>query len=82
MPTHGAPVVASIELRGGEAFFDEAGSGGLDPAERDLAIALRSIAETFAPEATVSFLDAYEAAGGVTPQAATLDWYAVVAAFR
>lgn len=80
--THGAPVVAVVTLQGGRASFDDTGTTGLDPAERDLAIALRSIAETFAPEATVAFLDAYEGAGGSAPDAARLDWYALVAAFR
>lgn len=80
--THGAPTVANTELANSVATFDDTGTDGSDPAERDLAIALRSIAETFSPEATRTFLDAYEEGGGRLPHAATLDWYALVAAFR
>lgn len=80
--THGSPVVATVALNDGAATFDDRGTAGLDPAERDLAIALRSIAETFAGEAAVAFLDAYESSGGSAPDVALLDWYALVAAFR
>lgn len=80
--THGAPVVANARVDGDVVVFDEADCVGLDPPERDLAIALRSIAETFASEATLPFVEAYLAAGGAPPDSARLDWYALVAAFR
>lgn len=80
--THGAPIVHNAVLRASVTTFDDTGDAGADPAERDLAIALRSIAETFAPEATRTFLDAYESAGGRLPDGPTLDWYAMLAAFR
>lgn len=79
--THGAPTVAHAVLKDSVASFDESAEGA-DPAERDLAIALRSIAETFSPEATRTFLDAYEEGGGRMPVPAVLDWYALLAAFR
>ncbi len=80
--THGAPVVGYARVDGGAVVFEDSGTAGLDPPERDLAIALRSIAETFTSEVTLPFLDAYEAAGGQAPQPARLDWYALLAAFR
>jgi len=79
--THGAPTVSHTVLDDSVASFD-APVEGADPAERDLAIALRSIAETFSPEATRTFLDAYEEGGGRLPVPAVLDWYALLAAFR
>jgi hypothetical protein len=79
--THGAPIVANAVLVDSVVTFED-GELGADPAERDLAIALRSIAETFSPEATRTFLDAYEDAGGQLPNAEALDWYALLAAFR
>jgi hypothetical protein len=79
--THGAPTVGNAVLEDSVASFDEP-TEGADPAERDLAIALRSIAETFSPEATRTFLDAYEEGGGRLPVPAVLDWYALLAAFR
>ncbi len=80
--THGAPIVAAAFLDRGVLRWDTPSEPGLDPAERDLAIALRSIAETFSPEATRTFIDAYTTYGGQLPDAATLDWYALLAAFR
>ena len=80
--THGAPVVGAVVLTDSVATWDGPDAIGHDPAERDLAIVLRSIAETFASEATAAFLDAYEYAGGSEPHGPTLDWYGLVAAFR
>lgn len=80
--THGAPVVGNVVLVDSVAMFEGDEFVGADPAERDLSIVIRSIAETFAPEATAAFLDAYEEAGGTAPSSAGLDWYALLAAFR
>lgn len=80
--THGAPIVDSVVLVDSVAVFEGDEHVGVDPPERDLSIVIRSIAETFAPEATGAFLDAYEEAGGTAPNPVALDWYALLAAFR
>lgn len=80
--THGAPVVDNVVLVDSVAVFEGDEYVGADPPERDLSILIRSIAETFAPEATGAFLDAYEEAGGTAPNPIALDWYALLAAFR
>lgn len=80
--THGAPIVASVVLHDSVASFEPAGTDGLDPPERDLAIVFRSIAETFTSEVAATFLEGYIEAGGSLPHGPTLDWYGVVAAFR
>ena len=80
--THGSPIAALAKLTDSRTTFVDAGSWGRDPAERDLAIVLRSLAETFAAEATVAFLDAYIESGGTMPDGPTLDWYGLIAAFR
>lgn len=79
---HGSPVVSCAILTDSVTSFEGSDGAGADPAERDLAIVLRSIAETFAPEASRTFLDAYELGGGALPDGPTLDWYGLVAAFR
>ena len=71
-----AVVVDSVVL------FEPVGTEGLDPAERDLAIVIRSISETFTSEVSNAFIDGYLEAGGELPHAPTLDWYALIAAFR
>ena len=87
-PSHGAPVVGLVTVTKTDsdglwqASLVQSGCEGRDPAERDLAIAARSVAETFAPEAVASLLAGYERAGGRLPDAALLDWYAMVAALR
>lgn len=80
--THGAPVVDSAVVVDSVVTFESAGTEGLDPAERDLAIVFRSISETFTSEVCTAFLDGYLEGGGELPHGPTLDWYAVVAAFR
>lgn len=80
--THGTPIVAAAMLTDSVATFDDAGSAGADPAERDLAIAIRSIAERFTSEVAATFLEGYVEADGQLPHGPTLDWYGVVAAFR
>jgi len=80
--THGAPVVARAVLVDSIVTFESADTEGFDPPERDLAIAIRSIAETFTSEVTATFLEGYEEAGGALPKGPALDWYALVAAFR
>ncbi len=80
--THGAPIVSAAVLVDSVVTFEPAGTAGLDPAERDLSIAIRSIAETFTSEVAATFLDGYVEAGGALPHGPTLDWYGVVAAFR
>lgn len=80
--THGAPIVAAAVLHDSVVTFDDVGAAGADPAERDLAIAIRSIAETFTSEVAATFLEGYLEAGGELPHGPTLDWYGVVAAFR
>lgn len=80
--THGAPIVSAVALVDGIASFDGDEAWGLDPAERDLAIAIRSIAETFTSEVAATFLEGYVEAGGALPHGPALDWYGVVAAFR
>ena len=80
--THGAPIVSACTLVDSVAAFDDLGTNGSDPAERDLAIALRSVAATFGAEASRPFLEAYEEAGGSEYELAVLDWYALLAAFR
>jgi len=82
VPTHGAPVVRGAVLTNSVVVFDDAGTQGLDPAERDLAIAIRSVAETFTSEVAATLLDGYLERGGELPHGPTLDWYGVVAAFR
>ncbi len=82
VPTHGSPVVAAAVLTDSVVIFDDAGTVGLDPAERDLAIAIRSVAETFTSEVAATLLDGYLECGGELPHGPTLDWYGVVAAFR
>lgn len=80
--THGAPIVSAAVLVDSIVTFEDAGCAGLDPAERDLAIVIRSLSETFTSEVSRTFLDGYLEAGGELPHAPTLDWYALVAAFR
>ena len=80
--THGSPVVSAAVLTNSVVTFEPAGTEGFDPAERDLAIAIRSIAETFTSEVAATFIEGYEEAGGSLPHGPTLDWYGVVAAFR
>ena len=80
--THGAPIAANAQLVDSRTIWTDANAWGSDPAERDLAIVLRSLAETFAAEATMAFLDAYVESGGRLPDGPTLDWYGLVAAFR
>lgn len=80
--THGAPIVESVVLVDSVATFESAKTEGFDPPERDLSIVVRSLAETFAPESARTFIESYEQAGGVLPSAQTLDWYALLAAFR
>jgi hypothetical protein len=80
--THGAPVVSAAVLADSATTFEGDDSFGFDPPERDLAIVLRSLAETFAPEASMAFLDAYLESGGAVPDGPALDWYALVATFR
>lgn len=80
--THGAPIVANAVLTDSVATFESSGDAGLDPPERDLAIVIRSIAETFTSEVAATFLEGYVEGGGQLPHGPTLDWYGVVAAFR
>ena len=80
--THGAPVVDAAVVVDSVVTFESAGTEGLDPAERDLAIVFRSISETFTSEVCAAFLDGYLEAGGELPHGPTLDWYGLVAAFR
>ena len=80
--THGAPIVSAAVLTDSVASFDPMGTDGLDPPERDLAIAFRSITETFTSEVSATFLEGYLEGGGALPHGPTLDWYAAVAAFR
>ncbi len=82
VPTHGSPVVSAAVLTDSVVVFDDAGTTGLDPAERDLAIAIRSVAETFTSEVAATLLDGYVEVGGELPHGPTLDWYGVLAAFR
>ncbi len=82
VPTHGSPIVAAAVLTDSVVIFDDAGTVGLDPAERDLAIAIRSVAETFTSEVSATLLEGYLERGGQLPHGPTLDWYGVVAAFR
>ncbi len=80
--THGSPIVAAAVVIDSVVIFESAETEGLDPPERDLAIVFRSIAETFTAEVCTAFLDGYLEEGGALPHALTLDWYALVAAFR
>lgn len=80
--THGSPVVSSAVLVDSVVVFESGGADGFDPPERDLAIALRSIAETFTSEVARTFLEGYEEAGGQLPKIEALDWYGLLAAFR
>ncbi len=80
--THGAPIVANAVLTNSVASYDPTGTEGFDPPERDLAIIIRSIAETFTSEVAATFLEGYLEGGGQPPHGPTLDWYGVVAAFR
>jgi len=80
--THGSPVVSAAVLVDSVVTFEPAGTVGFDPPERDLAIVVRSIAETFTSEVARPFLEGYEANGGQLPRADVLDWYSVLAAFR
>ena len=80
--THGSPVVASALVVDSAVSYEPGGEDGFDPPERDLAIVLRSIAETFTSEVARTFLDGYQEAGGCEPESAALDWYGLLAAFR
>lgn len=86
--THGAPIVGMVTVtqrpdgQGWQAHLEPSDTEGADPAERDIAIAARSIAETFASEAVASFMIGYERAGGQLPNPELVDWYALVAALR
>lgn len=80
--THGAPIVGSAVLTDSIVVFDDHGTAGCDPAERDLAIAFRSVAESFTSEVAATLLEGYLEVGGSLPHGPTLDWYGVVAAFR
>ena len=80
--THGAPVVESAVIVDSVVTFETAQCEGFDPPERDLAIVLRSLAETFTSEVVRTFMEAYEASGGELPQPSALDWYGLLAAFR
>jgi len=80
--THGAPLVRMAVLTDSVATYDDVGAYGLDPAERDLSITIRSIAETFTSEVSATFLEGYVERGGRLPHGPLLDWYGVVAAFR
>jgi len=80
--THGSPVVAAAILVDSVVTFETAGTEGFDPPERDLAISIRSIAETFTSEVARTFLEGYEEEGGQLPRAHLLDWYGLLAAFR
>ncbi len=80
--THGSPIASLARLENSHTTFDDVGTWGWDPPERDLAIVFRSLAETFAAEATLAFLDAYVDSGGRLPDGPTLDWYGLIAAFR
>ena len=80
--THGTPIVSMAVLTDSIATFEPCGTEGWDPPERDLSIVMRSIAETFTSEVARTFLDGYEETGGALPHGPTLDWYALVAAFR
>lgn len=80
--THGAPIVGAAVLTDSVVNFDDHGADGHDPAERDLAIAIRSVAETFTSEVAATLIDGYLESGGSLPHGPTLDWYGVVAAFR
>lgn len=80
--THGAPIVSAAVVIDSAVTFESAGTEGLDPAERDLAIIMRSIGETFNTEVNTAFLDGYLDGGGQLPNGPALDWYGVVAAFR
>lgn len=82
VPTHGAPIVSAAALVDSVVHFDPAGTNGFDPPERDLAIVIRSISETFTSEVSATFLEGYLDAGGILPHGPTLDWYGLVAAFR
>lgn len=80
--THGAPIVDAAVLVDSVVTFESAGAEGFDPPERDLAIIIRSIAETFTSEVARPFLDGYEEGGGQLPKVQALDWYGLVAACR
>ncbi len=80
--THGAPVVASAVIVDSVVTFESADADGFDPPERDLAIVLRSLAETFSSEVVRTFMEAYEESGGHGPQPGAVDWYGMLAAFR
>lgn len=82
VPTHGAPIVSAAVLTDSVVEFDPAGTEGLDPAERDLAIVIRSISEEFTGEVAATFLEGYLEGGGQLPHGPTLDWFGLVAAFR
>lgn len=80
--THGSPIVDLAVLEDSVVTFEPRETEGWDPPERDLAIVMRSIAETFTSEVARTFLDGYEEAGGRLPHGPTLDWYGLLAAFR
>lgn len=80
--THGAPIVGAAVVVDSVVVFESAGTEGLDPAERDLSIVMRSIGETFNSEVNVAFMDGYIDGGGELPNGPALDWYGLVAAFR
>ena len=80
--THGAPVVRAALIDGPVVTFESMDVEGVDPPERDLAIAIRSVAETFTGEVAGTLLDSYVTAGGQTPYGPAIDWYGMLAAFR
>lgn len=85
--THGSPTVSAVTVRQADgkswtAHLSPSDVVGLDPAERDLSIAVRSVAETFAAEAVASFMIGFERVSERLPASALLDWYALVAALR
>ena len=80
--THGSPITAVAVVIDSKVIYESAGTDGLDPPERDLAIVMRSISETWTSEVTTAFMDGYIDGGGELPSGPTLDWYGVVAAFR
>ena len=71
--THGAPIVDAAVVVDSVVTFESAGTEGLDPPERDLAILFRSVAETFTSEVCTAVLDGYLEGGGELPDGPTLD---------
>ena len=80
--THGSPVTALAVVVDSKVIYESAGTEGFDPPERDLAIVMRSIGETWTSEVNTAFMDGYVDGGGKLPSGPALDWYGVVAAFR